>query len=273
MSDYGQELDTALAALPATRAVILDGWRRVAVETKADGSEVTAADREAESLLRARIATAFPADPVLGEEYGGAVDPARAGRCWIIDPIDGTAWYALGLPGFATLIALVVDGEAVLGVADFPALDETWYARRGAGAWVRRGRAPAAAVRVAAAVPLSAAYGSASGIHDSAWAPRGAPARFDLGALARACRRFRFCGDAMQHLLVASGRIDCAVDPRMAPWDSAALLPIVTEAGGVCATLDGSRARVAFGGSLASASDPALLDAVVATAAWRGTPA
>jgi histidinol-phosphatase len=273
MDSYRNELEVALNALAATRAVILAGYRRVAVETKHDGTDVTAADRDAETALRAVLAEHFPADRILGEEHGGSTDGARQGRCWICDPIDGTTWFTLGLPWFSTLIALCVDGEPVLGVADFPALDETWHATRGHGAWVRRGVEPATRVRIAAPAALDAAFGSASGIHDSDWAPRGAASAFDLGAVARASRRFRFCGDAMQHLLVASGKLDYAIDQRMAPWDSAALMPIVTEAGGVVATLGGGRNAVAFGGSLVSASHPGLLESVVAAAGWRGVPA
>jgi histidinol-phosphatase len=128
-------------------------------------------------------------------------------------------------------------------------------------------------VRVAAPAALAAAFGSASGIHDSDWAPRGAASAFDLGAVARASRRFRFCGDAMQHLLVASGKLDYAIDQRMAPWDSAALVPILREAGGVVATLDGGRNAVTFSGSLVSASHAGLLESVVQAAAWRGASA
>lgn len=270
MNPYRNELEVALDALAATRAVILAGYRRVAVETKHDGTDVTAADRDAETALRAVLARHFPGDHVFGEEHGGSAEAARSGRCWICDPIDGTTWFTLGLPWFSTLIALCVDGEPVLGVADFPALDETWYAAPGAGAWVRRARDTATPVRVAAPAALASAFGSASGIHDSDWAPRGGAAAFDLGAVARASRRFRFCGDAMQHLLVASGKLDYAIDQRMAPWDSAALVPIIQEAGGVVATMDGERSAVTFGGSLVSASHPDLLESVVQAAAWRG---
>jgi histidinol-phosphatase len=269
MHPYRNELEVALGALTATRAVILTGYRHVTVETKHDGTDVTAADRDAETALRAVLTERFPDDPILGEEHGGSADAARHGRCWVCDPIDGTTWFTLGLPWFSTLIALCVDGEPVVGVADFPALDETWYAARDAGAWVRRSGDAATRVRVAAPAQLAGAFGSASGVHDSDWAPRGGASAFDLGAVARASRRFRFCGDAMQHLLVASGKLDYAIDQRMAPWDSAALVPIIHEAGGVVATLGGARSAVSFGGSLVSASHPDLLESVVQTAAWR----
>ena len=246
----------------ATRAIALGSYRRAQVERKADGTDVTAADRAAEQCIRERLARRFPADAVLGEEFGASGDP-RDGRCWILDPIDGTTWFALGTPLFATLVALCVDGEPVLGLADFPALGESYLGVRGGGAWWLVDGAEPERVRVAAPKPLGEAFGSASGIHDTPWTPRGQAAAYDLGALSSACRRFRFCGDALQHMLVARGGIDLAVDARMAPWDSAALVPIVEEAGGVVADARGGREGVVFAGSLLAASHRGLIEAAV----------
>jgi histidinol-phosphatase len=259
MTPYQSEREFALALRRETRSIIMDGYRRVDVDLKADGTDVTEADRATERLIRARLRTAFPADGVLAEEYGGDADDARQGRCWVVDPIDGTTWFALGVPLFATLVALLEDGEPVLGLADFPALGESYFATRGSGAWwLPDGRAPER-VRVRAPCALGAAFGSASGIHETDWAPGGAASAIDLAGLTTSCRRFRFCADALQHVLVARGQLDLALDQRMAPWDSAALVPIIEEAGGAVASIEGRRDGVVFSGSLLSGSHRDLL--------------
>ncbi len=259
MTRYDSEREFALALRRDTRALIMDGYRRVDVTLKADGTDVTEADRATERLIRARLRATFPSDAVLAEEYGGDADEARQGRCWVVDPIDGTTWFGLGVPLFATLVALLEDGEPVLGLADFPALGESYFATRGGGAWwLVDNRAPER-VRVRAPCALGAAFGSSSGIHETDWGPGGAASAIDMAGLTTSCRRFRFCADALQHMLVARGQLDLALDQRMAPWDSAALIPIVEEAGGAVASMDGRRDGVVFAGSLLTASHRDLL--------------
>jgi histidinol-phosphatase len=259
MHDLERERLFLLDLRSTTRPIVLGHYRNVAIETKHDGTDVTAADRLTEQAIRERLADAFPGDAVLGEELGGASEP-RSGRCWVLDPIDGTTWYTLGVPFFSTLIALLEDGEPVLGMADLPALDETYLGVRGGGAWFQAGAGNAQRLHVRAPLPLGEAFGSASGIHDTTLAPAGERIAIDLAALTRDCRRFRFCGDALQHMLVARGALDLALDQRMSPWDSAALVPIVEEAGGAVCDLGGRRRDVVFGGSLLSASHPGLLE-------------
>ena len=101
------------AAVAAADRITLGHQHKVRIQHKADGSEVTVADRAAERLLRRHLAAAWPRDAVLGEEFGGEL--ALQGRCWLIDPIDGTASYVLGLPMFGTLVSLLIDGEPVFG--------------------------------------------------------------------------------------------------------------------------------------------------------------
>jgi histidinol-phosphatase len=102
------------------------------VRRKADMTLVTQADTSVERMLRQQIAASFPDDAILGEEEGGSHDPS--GRVWILDPIDGTANFARGVQVWATLIALQIDGEGVLGVVNAPALSERYVAVAGEGA-------------------------------------------------------------------------------------------------------------------------------------------
>src|SRR5580658_6436460 len=142
-------LPRIFAAVAASDRITLGHLNRVKTLHKADGSEVTMADRAAERLLRRHLRSAWPRDAVLGEEYGGEL--TRVGRCWLIDPIDGTASYVLGLPMFGTLISLLIDGEPVFGCIHLSALRETTYAARGHGCWLKYEGASARRVRVSAA--------------------------------------------------------------------------------------------------------------------------
>src|SRR5215510_16033179 len=127
----------AQAAADRARREVLPRFRRVAVETKRDGSPVTEADREAERAIRATLRDAFPDHRILGEEYGP--EGAGDGPCWVIDPIDGTIAFSRGIPLFSTIIALLDDGEPVVGLIDVPGLDERYTAIRGGGC-LRNGR-------------------------------------------------------------------------------------------------------------------------------------
>ena len=115
-----QAARSAETAADAARAEILPRFRNVPVETKRDGSPVTEADLAAERVIRDCLADAFPEYAILGEEFGGA---AAQGPCWVVDPIDGTIAFSRGIPLFTTLIALLEDGEPVLGLIDLPTLD------------------------------------------------------------------------------------------------------------------------------------------------------
>ena len=138
-------LPRIFAALAAADRITLGHLHRVEIHHKADGSEVTVADKAAERLLRRHLRAAWPHDAVLGEEYGGTLE--RVGRCWLLDPIDGTASYVLGLPMFGTLVSLLIDGEPVFGCIHLSALKETTYAARGFGCWQTRDGARARRVQ------------------------------------------------------------------------------------------------------------------------------
>jgi len=222
-----------LAALGGAEA--LDRFRRIPPPTrKRDGSWVTEADLAAEAAIRARLADARPDDDVLGEEGGHTAaggGAAREGaRTWVIDPIDSTHSYMVGIPLWATLVGLRVGGRAVLGVCHVPALGETYDGADGAGAHMN---GEPIAVRE---TPLAEAVVTSPGLRSMT--RRG---RFNLyQRLADGCWRERSLGDFWGHMLVARGAAQVMVDPIVAIWDYTPLEPIVREAGGTMTQLDGS---------------------------------
>ncbi|HET7038406.1 MAG TPA: inositol monophosphatase family protein [Gemmatimonadales bacterium] len=207
-------------------------------ELKPDESPVTLADRGIESAIRLAVRRRHPELGVLGEEEG---ETGTHQSRLILDPIDGTRNYLRGIPVFATLLAVEEDGEVVAGMVSAPAMGLRWHAARGAGAWCGSRR-----LMVSAVAPLAGATLFHSSIGGRA---EGNPLPA-LHRLAAAVARTRGFGDFYQHLLVAEGAGEIAVDPTMRPWDIAALLVIVEEAGGRCTTLAGE--RTIYGGSLIS---------------------
>jgi histidinol-phosphatase len=202
---------------------------------KADRTPVTEADIRVEEMIRESVADRFPGDAVLGEEGGlrGSSD-----RTWIVDPIDGTRNFAAGIQVWATLVALRVGSEFVLGVASAPALGERYHAVRGAGAWLN-GRP----IRVSETASLDQAA-LCFGDPDAFGNDRERRVFLDLVGTTVRSRGF---GDFWGHLLVGRGSMDAMLEPSLAVWDYAALVPIVEEAGGTITQLDGS--ALAHGGS------------------------
>lgn len=195
------------------------------IDRKADASPVTVADREAELLLRERIAASFPDDAIFGEEF-----PERAGSSgyrWILDPIDGTKSFIHGVPLYGTMVAVEHARRAIIGVVELPALDECVYAEIAQGAWYRRGRDLQPA-RVSKSQTLNEGLFVTSEIGN--FAQRG---RMDAYLrLQEAARLSRTWGDCFGYVLVATGRAEVMVDPLMSLWDGAAIQPIIEEAGG-----------------------------------------
>jgi histidinol phosphatase-like enzyme (inositol monophosphatase family) len=227
----------------------------IAVDTKADGSPVTRADREAEQFARGWLATRFPGDSVLGEEFGAAGDQA-ADRRWVIDPIDGTSSFVRGVPLWGTLVA-VMDGDDVLaGAAAFPCTDEWIAAARGEGAWWNGARA-----RVSAVSELADATLLATG---TPFGP-GDPRRARWNSLADRAGTVRTWGDCFGYLMVATGRAEVMMDPRLSVWDAAAVLVIVEEAGGRFSDWTGDLTPSGLGGIATNAA----LDAEVRAALCR----
>lgn len=217
------------------------------VDTKPDLSPVTEADRAVEQALRTAISETFPTDTVAGEEYGGLQGgTVPAGRLWIIDPIDGTKNYVRGVPVWATLIGLVIDGEPALGLASAPALGRRWWAATGTGSWTQThlGGAPGEPRKLHVSAVRELGDASFSYSDRDGWSDRTAHGFDDV---VDACWRTRAYGDFYSHLLVAEGAVDIAAEPELNPWDVAALIPIVTEAGGRITGYDGSPALTAGG--------------------------
>ena len=196
---------------------------------KSDGSPVTAADRGAEELLRQEIGEKFPNDAILGEEFGEKT--GSSGFRWVLDPIDGTKAFVTGVPLYTTLVAVMQGDETRIGVIFAPAAGEMVYAARGLGCWhVTDGGQPQSA-KVSEVAKLSDAVTVTSSVK-SFTTERSQDARGVYDRLQAECRVTRTWGDAFGYLLVATGRAEVAIDPAMSLWDTAALQPVIEEAGG-----------------------------------------
>jgi histidinol-phosphatase len=215
------DLELALSLADDADAVTLPRFRAhdLRVETKTDLTPVSEADRAAEAALRERLARERPGEPVLGEEEGG--DDTSG---WIIDPIDGTRNYTRGIPVWATLIALIHEGDVVVGVVSAPALGRRWWASRGDGAFVNGRRCWVSGVTELGDAQVSVTF-------SDGWDALGLTSA--LVDLATGARRARGFGDFWQHALVAEGALDVAIDAvGVAPYDIAAVRLLVEEAGG-----------------------------------------
>jgi histidinol-phosphatase len=203
---------------------------------------VTDADRAVEALVAERLASARPKHAIVGEEFG-VQGSAGARTRWIVDPIDGTKNYIRGIPVFATLLAVEVDGEMAVGVASAPALGRRWYAARGEGAFADGTR-----IVVSQVADMAAARLSHSGLEG--WEAAGRMAQFiDLAGAVAHTRGF---GDFWHHMLVAQGSLEMALEPEVSLWDLAALKVIVEEAGGRFTDLEG--VSTAAGGNVLSSN-------------------
>ena len=223
LQSYRDLLDFAVdVAWRAGRVTLAHFQTGIAAETKADDSPVTLADREAERLARSLIAARFPHDGLLGEEFGE--ERGGADRRWILDPIDGTKSFMRGVPLYGVLLALEEEGESVLGVMHFPALGETVYAARGAGCWWNGRRA-----LVSDTTTLERAFVVMT--DEQAIERNGRAHGWEI--LRARVGGWRTWGDCYGYALVATGRADVMLDPQMNLWDTAALAPIIDEAGGV----------------------------------------
>jgi histidinol phosphatase-like enzyme (inositol monophosphatase family) len=240
----------ALAHRLADRAgeVVLPYFRAgIEADDKADGSPVTRADRDAETAIRALLASAVPDHGVIGEEHGR--HNAGAELVWTLDPIDGTKAFLAGKPLFTTLIALLYRGRPVLGVIDQPVTGERWIGAAGRPT-VLRSRGQEGAPRARACASLASARLSSTGPQYFTAAER--------SAFERVAARVAFTtwgGDGYQYGLVASGSVDLVIESGLKLHDWAALGPVITGAGGVISDWQGRPLGSGDAGDVVAAGD------------------
>lgn len=232
----------------AAGAVIRPHFRaQIAVESKADQSPVTQADKAAETTIRQLLTQHRPHDGVIGEEHASTNE--KASRLWVIDPIDGTRAFISGRPLFGTLIALLIDGEAVLGIIDQCIINDRWLGAKGQPS-LFNGR-PATTRRCSALA--SARIGTTS---PQAFGPA------DFTAFTRvqhAASDVLYGGDCHNYGLVASGHLDAVVEASLKLHDWAALVPIIEGAGGAITDWSGQPLNPISDGRVIAAGDPALI--------------
>ena len=235
---YGEMYGSLLKAIAEEADAIAMRYFRTGdlrIDRKGDGTAVTQADRAVEEMARAKVGASGLALDVLGEEMGGvsANSANTSGRArMIIDPIDGTEEFSRGIPTFGTLMGIESNGEIVAGFASAPALSTRWWAYRGEGAY-RDGRR----LRVSEVSSLSKAMVFTTGTGPS----KNAEDQTRIRRLLDASRNTRSFGGFWQHMLVAEGAIEAALDWTSKPWDLAPLGIIVEEAGGRSTNLHGER--------------------------------
>jgi len=243
-STHADDLALALRLADAADAISFPrfGAADLHVTAKPDLTPVSDADLAVERAIRALLAVERPQDAVLGEEFGesassasGEGEPDGAARRWVLDPIDGTKNFVRGVPVWATLIALFHGDRAVVGVVSAPALARRWWAADGGGAFTRFSGGHATTCRVSGVTDLSDA--SLSYSDPAEWRLAGRERGF--AELSGNCWRTRAYGDFYSYMLVAEGAVDIAAEPQLSLWDVAALIPIVTEAGGSFTSIDG----------------------------------
>lgn len=265
---HSADLTLALSLADAADHITMSRFESsdLRIETKPDLTPVSDADTAVEKELREIIAAQSPGDDVLGEEFGGTA--TFKGRQWVIDPIDGTKNFVRGVPVWATLIALLEDGKPVVGAVSAPALTRRWWAAEGMGAW-RSFSTPAATGAdhpIPSAEPRQLQVSGVAAIGDSSvaisslsgWADCGL--REQLISLTDDAWRLRGYGDFWSYMLVAEGAVDIAAEPEVSLWDLAALVPIISEAGGRFTSVNGEDGP--HGGS-AVATNGTLHDAVL----------
>lgn len=228
MTEY---LDAALEAAKKAEDVILRNFRPdLALTLKEDETPVTIADVESEKIIRDAILSRFPTHSILGEEYGGLTENAE--YLWIIDPIDGTKNYSRNIPIFGTQIALMKEGEIILGVSNIPAMKELMYAEKGQGAFLNGNR-----VHVSTVSDLNEAFMAFGSV--SLFDKNGLLGRLvTLGNLTRGHRNF---GDSWMYHLLAQGKVDFVMEASVKIWDVAAAGAIVSEAGGIATDMAGKK--------------------------------
>lgn len=231
---YQADLDLALELADIADAISLERFRALDlhVENKPDRSPVTDADRSVEQAIKRMLAEKAPNDALIGEEYGNS---GTSSRTWIIDPIDGTANYLRGVPVWATLIALAIDGKSVVSVVSAPAMGRRWWAAPGIGAFTSDIDGTTRELKVSAIGELENASLSYNNLQ--LWDQAGMLSK--LTELSRKIWRTRAYGDFWSYMLLAEGSVDIVAEHDLKIYDIAALVPIVEQAGGQFTSLEG----------------------------------
>jgi histidinol-phosphatase len=238
MPRYADDLSLAHVLADTADSISMARFRALDlhVQAKPDLTPVTDADTAVEKALRGTLGRSRPRDGVLGEEFGATKAPAGPGpRQWVIDPIDGTKNFIRGVPIWATLIALMQGDQPVVGLVSAPALGRRWWAAVGHGAYAGRHTMAATPIKVSGVSRLADAsfcYSDLTGWEEIARLE----AMLDI---MRSTWRNRSYGDFYGYMLVSEGAVDIMVEPELSLWDVAALVPIVTEAGGTFTDLAG----------------------------------
>ncbi len=228
---YSQELQTARDCAQKAGVIQLKSQAHLtAIEKKPDSSPVTEVDMQCENLIRDHLLTAFPDDGFIGEETEAIT--GTSGRTWIVDPLDGTRPYIRGIHTFSILISLSVDDQFVVGLAHFPAIQETYWASKGQGAYCNDKQ-----IQVSPTTNISAAMGSCLGIIEKADSNEGKK----LFSLMRQWDYTYGFMDAYSYMSVAAGKLDVCISLIDKPWDRAAAACIVTEAGGRFSDMAGEK--------------------------------
>jgi histidinol-phosphatase len=238
MAGYADDLSLAHLLADTADSISMGRFRALdlRVESKPDLTPVSDADTAVEQAIRSTLARARPRDGVLGEEFGLSAAAAGAGtRRWVIDPIDGTKNFVRGVPIWGTLIALLEGDTPVAGLVSAPALGRRWWAARGLGAYAGKHQHAAGRIGVSAVrrwADASFSYSSLNG-----WQDVGRLG--EVVDLSLSAWRSRAYGDFYGYMLLAEGALDAMIEPELSLWDVAALIPIITEAGGKITDLTG----------------------------------
>lgn len=252
MMNIEQRLAEAISITEAAARVALGHFRRDPdVETKADQSPVTIADRETEQAIRAGLERAFPGEAIFGEEYGRTGDAAEM---WIIDPIDGTRSFIAGLPLFGMLLGHLADDGPQLGVIRMPALGEVYAGGRGLGATCNGAPIRASSCKTLAEARLFLNEGDKLAARE--------PAAFARMIGAGSLRRMG--ADCYPHALVARGLVDAVIDFDLQPYDYLPVSAVVEAAGGLMTDWKGRPLSMESDGRTLTAATPELLAELVA---------
>ena len=247
-TEIGAAVEVALAACDEADTISLASFRRhLKIQAKPDLSFVTEADTAVERAVRSLITSRFPGHGLVGEEYGE--EASDSGRRWIIDPIDGTHNYMRGVPVYATLLALEIDGELAVGAVSAPALHRRWFSWQGGGAWavetVPGGWDAQTAVALSVSTidrlaEASVVYSSFPSIVESGLAP-------GFESLLGKVWRDRGLGDFYGYMLVAEGAAEVMVESELKLWDLAGPLAVMQQAGARVTDISGGQGMPAHG--------------------------